>query len=275
MDPYDRRRSLALAGAEASDTYVDLRNEVFRDIIAPDYRFEIQNVVTSRHRWKKAANWFEGMAQVFLGVSTMLCFAAGFFGDKYWAFAAGCCSTCCQVLIWSSTYAENESAERHSILSRLLAGIGLGPVPPITDASTPDASVAGSRARGATSQAAAPPRQGGQGGQGSQGSQFLAVPSLPAPGLRQDPRVVSWVTQLGAAGHAASGSTGPAAVGLAVGHAGPAAGLAGAAVGPATVGLAGAAAGPAAGEPLAAAPADDHPRDAPAGGSVYSGDVWA
>lgn len=117
--------------------YTDMRDAIFQQIVVPDYRREVAEVVTWRQRWRKIASFSEGIAQCFVGMSTLLAFAAGFFDSKYLSFAAGCCSTVCIVLLRYSTYAENESAERNGILARLLTRIGIAPMPAIT-ADAPD-----------------------------------------------------------------------------------------------------------------------------------------
>ena len=115
-----------------SQNYADLRAVLWRDHVAPDYVAEVRDVIRTRHLWRKAANWAEGLAHAILGAAAVLSFASGFFSSKYLAFASACCSTACFVLFRFGAYAEHESAERHAILSRLLGAAGLEAVPGIT-----------------------------------------------------------------------------------------------------------------------------------------------
>lgn len=116
----------------ATQNYAELRAVLWRDHVAPDYVAEVQDVIRTRHLWRKAANWAEGLAHGVLGAAAVLSFASGFFTSKYLAFGSACCSTLCFVLFRFGAYAEHESAERHAILSRLLGAAGLDAVPGIT-----------------------------------------------------------------------------------------------------------------------------------------------
>jgi hypothetical protein len=116
----------------ATQNYAELRAVLWRDHVAPGYVAEVQDVIRTRHLWRKAANWAEGLAHGVLGAAAVLSFASGFFTSKYLAFGSACCSTLCFVLFRFGAYAEHESAERHAILSRLLGAAGLDAVPGIT-----------------------------------------------------------------------------------------------------------------------------------------------
>lgn len=118
--------------AEA-EPYAAVRNDVLQRIVIPDYKREVEDVTVWRHRWRKIANWVEGLAQVLLGVATMLAFAAGFFNVQYLPFAAGCFNTLCLVMLRFSAYANRESAERNAILGRLLVFLGATPPPTTAD----------------------------------------------------------------------------------------------------------------------------------------------
>jgi len=117
-------------------TYAALAAAIFADIIAPDYREEVQDIVLWRRRWARIADWTEGLAHALLGAGAMLAFAASFFGSGYVSFAAGCCSTACLALLRFSIYAAHECTARNAILDRLLAAAGLGPAPGIVDPDT-------------------------------------------------------------------------------------------------------------------------------------------
>lgn len=117
--------------------YHDLRDEVFQDIVAPDIVSELRSIVVWRRRWRSIGNYCEGFAQIIIGVAGMLSFAAGFFNNQLLSFAAGCASTLCLVMMRFSSYAENESVERNTILSRILTRVGIAPMPAIT-AAAPD-----------------------------------------------------------------------------------------------------------------------------------------
>lgn len=114
------------------ESYSDIGRKVFASLVAPDYEREISTVINSRHRWARIANISEGSAQVLLGISAILAFAAGFFTTQYLSFASASCSTVCLVLMRYAAYASGESTERHAILNRLLVNVGIAPTPGIT-----------------------------------------------------------------------------------------------------------------------------------------------
>lgn len=116
--------------------YGDLGAQIFNEIIAPDFEFEVRDVVRSRFRWRKISDWVEGIAHVLLGATSILAFSAGFFGNIYLAYAAACCSTVCLAMMRFSAYANGESIERNTILNRMLAMAGIDPMPTPTEPPT-------------------------------------------------------------------------------------------------------------------------------------------
>ena len=117
------------AGGRPPATYSDLAGPLFRDVVAPDFEGEVRDVVLWRHRWRKISNWVEGVAHVLLGAASILAFSAGFFDNKYLTYASACSSTVCLALLRFSAYANNESVERNTVLTRLLKTAGIAPMP--------------------------------------------------------------------------------------------------------------------------------------------------
>lgn len=116
-------------GGPPATTYSDLAGPLFRDVIAPDFEDEVRDVALWRHRWRKISNWVEGIAHVMLGAASILAFSAGFFDNKYLTYASACSSTVCLALLRFSAYANNESVERNTVLTRLLKTVGIAPMP--------------------------------------------------------------------------------------------------------------------------------------------------
>jgi hypothetical protein len=118
--------------------YRALRDDVLKDIIVPDYKAQVASLVNWRSRWSKTSGATESLAHIALALGTVLSFAAGFFSTPYLAFMAGCCSTVCLVLLRFSTYAASESADRNTVLARLLNFLGIAPVPSIAEGAQAD-----------------------------------------------------------------------------------------------------------------------------------------
>ena len=112
--------------------FAALRPAVFAEILAPALFAEVRSLTASRHRWRAAGNWSEGVAHVSLALSIVLSCAAGFFGGVALTFGAACASTVCLALLRLSVYAEHEAAERDAILARQCAAVGLAPPPAVT-----------------------------------------------------------------------------------------------------------------------------------------------
>jgi hypothetical protein len=112
--------------------YVDLRLPVLNNIVVPNYLREINDVVKSRHMWRKVASAVEASAQIVLGAASVLAFSGGFFDNPLLTYFAACCTTLCMALGKLSTYAESECVERNTILTRLLEKINIGSMPSIS-----------------------------------------------------------------------------------------------------------------------------------------------
>ena len=144
-------------------TYADLGPDLFRTLIAPNFRAEMADVVVWRHRWRKIGNWAEAAAHVFIGLSSILAYSAGFFNSRFLAYASACFSTVCIALLRFATYAENESIERNAILGRLTAAAGINDDPAITAATSPspETDIASITQTTPPVGAAPPPKKGG------------------------------------------------------------------------------------------------------------------
>lgn len=112
--------------------YRELRRPVLNNIVVPNYIAEVDDIIKSRHKWRKAASIIEALGQLLLGAASVLAFSAGFFNNTYLTFSAACCSTLCLALGRLSTYAENECVERNTILKRLFKRIELESMPSIS-----------------------------------------------------------------------------------------------------------------------------------------------
>lgn len=109
----------------------ELTSDVLTNIVVPEYKDEIKDIIIWRRKWRKIANWAEASAQILLGMGTILAYSAGFFNTKYLSFASGCCSTLCVILLRYSKYANGESNERNKILNDLLKKIDIDEMPNI------------------------------------------------------------------------------------------------------------------------------------------------
>jgi hypothetical protein len=121
------------AGPSLGADYDELRVRVLHDEVIPDFLREVQDVIVWRWRWRKIANWAEGIAHLLLAAATVLVYSAGYF-DKvaYLAYVAGCVNVGVLALLRIAAYANKESSERNVILNRHLRLLGLSEMPDIT-----------------------------------------------------------------------------------------------------------------------------------------------
>ena len=80
----------------------------------------------------------ESIANILSGISTILAFSAGFFGNEILSFVAGCCGTCSLVFLHFSSYAMRESKERTQQVNIILTKLGLDKIPDISIDSSSD-----------------------------------------------------------------------------------------------------------------------------------------
>lgn len=113
--------------------YIHLRNNVFNDIISPNYQNEIKDVVLWKYRWQVISNWSEILAQILFALSTIAAFIAtsSRFEDnvEYIILSVGILNTVYMALLKFSEYAESESIERSKILGNLLSIINIENIP--------------------------------------------------------------------------------------------------------------------------------------------------
>jgi hypothetical protein len=119
--------------------YESLREKVFTEVIVPDCEQEVRDVIKWRHRWRKIANWAEGVGHLFLIADVILALSAGYFDEEYLSYIAGCSSALCLALLRFAAYANKESSERNEVLNRYMNLLGLGAQPDLVAGSAPDA----------------------------------------------------------------------------------------------------------------------------------------
>jgi len=103
-------------------------NELKCDIIkliATNYLSDVENMIDGRSRWKRIGDVTETVSKVSTGLTSILAFAAGFFGYTVLSFIAGCFGTISLVLLQFSSYAMNESKEYTNEVNRILSQLGI------------------------------------------------------------------------------------------------------------------------------------------------------
>jgi hypothetical protein len=108
---------------------IELRRLIEENIINPDIINETAELISSRYKWRKVSNITEVLANIFLGTTTILAFTSGIYEYKILSFFTGCTSTIALVLLRFSTYANKESTERNTLLTKLLNYIGISALP--------------------------------------------------------------------------------------------------------------------------------------------------
>ena len=102
-----------------------LKTTVVRKTVVPHIEADIQDIADWRQRWRKVGNFMEFLAKVAIGVATVMAFASGFYGDTFWAFAAGISNTVALIFGQFGTYANGQSKERTAMFNQLLQFAGV------------------------------------------------------------------------------------------------------------------------------------------------------
>ncbi len=142
-----------LSGSSQITTYSQARasmNDVHlkvSNILEDDYVDNVQSLSTGRLRCLKISNNATVFSFVFMALSTILSFSAGFFGVTWLGFLAGSCSTCAMVCGKLTSFANGQSQYQEGSLKNLLtsgfqflkkfasnpSSILVQPAPPIPD----------------------------------------------------------------------------------------------------------------------------------------------
>lgn len=148
---------MATESGDEPTSLASLRSKAFREIIAPELLGEVRDVVVWRQRWRKIANWAEGLAHILQAAGVILMFAVETFKTvNYLSLAAGAVGVLSLALLRFAAYANRESSERNTILGRLTGALGLEALPDIAGEIAGDVEAGAPRARAPGEQAPAP-----------------------------------------------------------------------------------------------------------------------
>jgi len=106
----------------------DARKQQIIDMINDRYFEDIELGLMGRSGWKTTSDISETLGFVFLGISTMISFSAGFFNIMVLSFVAGCVGICSASLFKFASYAMAQSKERTDEINKILVKIGIDKV---------------------------------------------------------------------------------------------------------------------------------------------------
>lgn len=105
----------------------EFASAVWNELMQPDQRNRLTDLLSARQKWKKAQNWTEGISQTFFLIATILAFSAYYWDTKLLSFLAGAVGGTGTGLFGFSKYAGSESSERSINLTRTWVEIRSGP----------------------------------------------------------------------------------------------------------------------------------------------------
>jgi len=101
----------------------NLKNDILVNLVEPQYKQDIIRNLKLRNKFKKYALLFETMSKFFVGVTSIMSFAAGIYKYEIMSFLAGTSSVVSLVLIQYSSFSYRESKkisiELNDILKKL------------------------------------------------------------------------------------------------------------------------------------------------------------
>ena len=108
-----------------------IRSKIITELIQPAYYKDVEDTIEWRYRWRKLGNCSESTSHLFMAISTILAFAAGFFGYEWMSFISGCSTVIAGVLMKFTAYASHESKERTQSLNAILEHLNMKKMPSI------------------------------------------------------------------------------------------------------------------------------------------------
>lgn len=105
----------------------EFASAVWNELMQPDQRTRLADLLVARNKWKKSQNWTEGISQTFFIFASILAFAAFFWELKILSFLSGTIGATGTGLFAFSKYSGSESSERSINLARTWLEIRQGP----------------------------------------------------------------------------------------------------------------------------------------------------
>ena len=101
----------------------NLKSDILVTLIEPSYKSEITQNLKLRKKFKNYGIMFESLSKLFVGISSVMSFAAGIYKYEIMSFLAGTASVLSLVLLQYASFSYNEnkkiSLELNSILKKL------------------------------------------------------------------------------------------------------------------------------------------------------------
>ena len=111
------------------DSSMDNTKNRINNLINQNYYSDLKYNIGSKSRLKIISDWSDGLAQLLMGISVVLAFAAGYFDHYILSFIAGCMGTISMVVLKFSSYAMKESKERTDQVNLILRKLGIDTIP--------------------------------------------------------------------------------------------------------------------------------------------------
>lgn len=108
------------------------------DLINPSYYDDVEYNIYGKSQCKLLGDVFEAIAQISIGVCTILTFAAGVYNINTLSFVAGAIGVVSLVFFRLSSYAMRESKERTEQINRILEKLKMDTIPDIVIDSSMD-----------------------------------------------------------------------------------------------------------------------------------------
>ena len=103
-------------------------DKIKKELVEKTYYDDVKYNIQSKSRWKLIADITEAIAHIFMGMTAIMAFAAGFFDYKFLSFVAGCLGTASLVLLQFSSYSVKESKERTEQVNKILGKLGINEI---------------------------------------------------------------------------------------------------------------------------------------------------
>jgi hypothetical protein len=111
-------------------TEEELHTTIEEQVVNPDIKDNIINLLKSKNKWRKVSNIFETLGNGLIVIATILSFTSGVYKNESVAYAAGCTNVISLSFLKFGDYALNESEERNKLLNDLLTRVNVKPIIP-------------------------------------------------------------------------------------------------------------------------------------------------
>ena len=107
----------------------NVKIEIVHELIEPSYKEEVKQNIEGKKRWKRVGQLTETLSKIFVAVSGIISFSAGYLNNPVLAFVSGTMTTISLMVLQFSSFSYNQNKKQSAELNAILQKLNVDTMP--------------------------------------------------------------------------------------------------------------------------------------------------